>query len=89
MVESVRYDSWSYKTLEVLSDRKVHKVSNILKQSGMCDIPKCGYDDRPNFFFSNAVMPRLRAGNLIINVKYGHYKITAKGLRAYKNPLVG
>lgn len=88
MVESVRYDSWSYKTLEVLSDRKVHKVSDILSKSGMSFMDTWQYPDRPNYYFANVVAPRLKAGDLIRDVKYGHYKITTKGLWAFKKARV-
>ena len=88
MVESVKYDSWSYHTLKVLSDRQVHKVSDILLKSGMINMQHYEYPDRPNFYFANVVAPRLKEGDLIRDVKYGHYKITTKGLWAFKNARV-
>lgn len=87
MVEQVKYDSWSYKTLEVLSDRKVHKVSDILFKSGMMNMDHWLYPDRPNYYFSMTVAPRLMVGDLIRRVKHGYYKITTKGLWAFRNPL--
>ena len=87
MVEQVKYDSWSYRTLEVLSDRKVHKVSDILNQSGMINMDHWLYPDRPNYYFGNSIVPRLKDGDLIRSVKHGYYKITTKGLCAFRNAL--
>lgn len=82
--KGVRYGSWSFWTLEALSDDEPHTVAYIRNTTGMNSMNSM-YHDRASYYFGNVVAPRLVNGGLIVKVSRGTYQITVKGHRALQS----